>query len=240
LWFGEQVELYYMRNRWYEPRTGRFLSEDPIGLAGGINPYVFAGADPVNGWDPRGLIAIRQCEIDGTCGREDGAAERYEDMVEETNPFDANSGGEMTGGPAGRRPAAQESQEPFDLVACGLNVGAFLGSAASDLLGGWLVRTGIKSVSRAGRAWRYAQRYYDAGKVDAGFGAVQSAAHHELARDAANLGAAAVYAGGVRSDFVFANNPNHMPSETFTDSLLDVLPVTGSARAFGRAVGGCF
>jgi uncharacterized protein RhaS with RHS repeats len=102
------VELYYMRNRWYEPRTGRFLSEDPIGLAGGINPYVYAGDDPVNRWDPRGLIAIRQCEIDGTCGREDGAAERYEDLVEETNPFDANSGGEMTGGPAGTRPAPQE------------------------------------------------------------------------------------------------------------------------------------
>jgi hypothetical protein len=44
-----------MRNRWYEPRTGRFLSEDPIGLEGGINPFVFAGADPVNGRDPLGL-----------------------------------------------------------------------------------------------------------------------------------------------------------------------------------------
>jgi len=31
---------------------GRFLSEDPIGLAGGINSYVYAGNDPVNGWDP--------------------------------------------------------------------------------------------------------------------------------------------------------------------------------------------
>jgi len=47
--------LYYMRARWYEARTGRFLSEDPIGLAGGINPYVFAGNDPVSGWDPTGL-----------------------------------------------------------------------------------------------------------------------------------------------------------------------------------------
>ncbi len=33
---------------------GRFISEDPIGLAGGVNPYVFAGNDPVNRRDPSG------------------------------------------------------------------------------------------------------------------------------------------------------------------------------------------
>jgi RHS repeat-associated protein len=47
--------LYYMRARWYHPVQGRFLSEDPIGLAGGINPYVFAGDDPIGGRDPSGL-----------------------------------------------------------------------------------------------------------------------------------------------------------------------------------------
>jgi RHS repeat-associated protein len=55
LWMGSEVELYYMRNRWYEPYSGRFLSEDPIGLDGGINPSVFAGNDPVNLSDPSGL-----------------------------------------------------------------------------------------------------------------------------------------------------------------------------------------
>jgi RHS repeat-associated protein len=56
LWMGPELDLYYMRNRWYEPRTGRFLSEDPIGLEGGINPYAFAGSDPINGADPSGLM----------------------------------------------------------------------------------------------------------------------------------------------------------------------------------------
>jgi RHS repeat-associated protein len=55
LWMGPEVDLYYMRNRWYSPLEGRFWSEDPIGLAGGINPYLFAGDDPVNGSDPTGL-----------------------------------------------------------------------------------------------------------------------------------------------------------------------------------------
>ena len=53
-------ELYYMRNRWYEPQSGRFLSEDPIGLAGGINQYAFAGNDPVGGRDPLGLA---DCDV---------------------------------------------------------------------------------------------------------------------------------------------------------------------------------
>jgi RHS repeat-associated protein len=49
------VELHYMRNRLYEPKTGRFLSEDPIWLDGGINLYTFAGNDPVNLRDPVGV-----------------------------------------------------------------------------------------------------------------------------------------------------------------------------------------
>ena len=55
LWMGPEVELYYMRNRWYEPASGRFLTEDPKGLAGGINPLPYAGNDPVNRADPLGL-----------------------------------------------------------------------------------------------------------------------------------------------------------------------------------------
>lgn len=47
--------LYYMRNRWYDAEQGRFVSEDPIGLAGGINVYAFGGNDPVNLSDPMGL-----------------------------------------------------------------------------------------------------------------------------------------------------------------------------------------
>jgi RHS repeat-associated protein len=50
-----ELNLYYMRARWYEGGTGRFLSEDPLGLGGGLNPYTYAGDDPINGKDPSGL-----------------------------------------------------------------------------------------------------------------------------------------------------------------------------------------
>jgi len=49
-----ETGLYYMRARYYDPQLGRFVSEDPIGLAGGINAYVYAGDNPVNGRDPSG------------------------------------------------------------------------------------------------------------------------------------------------------------------------------------------
>jgi len=47
--------LDFKRNRLYDPQTGRFTQEDPIGLAGGLNLYGFAAGDPVNFSDPFGL-----------------------------------------------------------------------------------------------------------------------------------------------------------------------------------------
>ena len=47
--------LYYVRARWYDPVLARFVSEDPIGLAGGINPYAYVGNSPTNFRDPSGL-----------------------------------------------------------------------------------------------------------------------------------------------------------------------------------------
>ncbi len=44
-----------MRNRYYDPATGRFTQEDPIGLAGGLNVYGFAEGNPVTYSDPYGL-----------------------------------------------------------------------------------------------------------------------------------------------------------------------------------------
>ncbi len=61
-WFGtlltqkqDETGTFYRRNRYYDPTTGRFTQEDPIGLAGGVNLYGFAGGDPINFSDPFGL-----------------------------------------------------------------------------------------------------------------------------------------------------------------------------------------
>ena len=49
--------LSYYRARWYDPYQGRFLSEDPIGFAGGFNLYAYAGNNPILFNDPFGLSA---------------------------------------------------------------------------------------------------------------------------------------------------------------------------------------
>jgi RHS repeat-associated protein len=47
--------LLQYRARWYDAEQGRFLSEDPAGLAGGLNLYSYAGNNPILFNDPFGL-----------------------------------------------------------------------------------------------------------------------------------------------------------------------------------------
>jgi RHS repeat-associated protein len=51
--------LYYYRARYYHPSLQRFISEDPIGFAGGdVNLYAYVFNDPVNLIDPSGHNAM--------------------------------------------------------------------------------------------------------------------------------------------------------------------------------------
>jgi RHS repeat-associated protein len=53
--FDSETGLYYNRARYYDPSSGRFLSEDPIRINGGIDYYVYVLNDPVDNDDPDGL-----------------------------------------------------------------------------------------------------------------------------------------------------------------------------------------
>jgi RHS repeat-associated protein len=63
-WYGslamgqqDRTGLMYRRNRYYDPNSGQFTQQDPIGIAGGLNLYGYANGDPINFSDPFGLFA---------------------------------------------------------------------------------------------------------------------------------------------------------------------------------------
>ncbi|WP_269749315.1 RHS repeat-associated core domain-containing protein, partial [Burkholderia ubonensis] len=55
----DETGLHYNRYRYYDPSCGRFISKDPIGLAGGLNVYQYA-SNPVEWIDPRGLSGRKE------------------------------------------------------------------------------------------------------------------------------------------------------------------------------------
>jgi RHS repeat-associated protein len=51
----DDANLQYMWNRWYDPGLGRFISRDPSGMTGGLNPYLYSQNNPLTSFDPLGL-----------------------------------------------------------------------------------------------------------------------------------------------------------------------------------------
>lgn len=56
-YFLAESGLSYNHFRTYDPAVGRYIEADPIGLAGGINPYAYVGGNPINKADFLGLYA---------------------------------------------------------------------------------------------------------------------------------------------------------------------------------------
>ena len=50
--------MHYNFRRYYDPEIGRYVTADPIGLAGGLNRYVYVSSDPINRFDPTGQFAF--------------------------------------------------------------------------------------------------------------------------------------------------------------------------------------
>uniref|UniRef100_UPI002448F637 RHS repeat-associated core domain-containing protein n=1 Tax=Pseudomonas fluorescens TaxID=294 RepID=UPI002448F637 len=53
-YFDPESGLHYNRHRYYNPDVGRYLTPDPVKLAGGINAYQYV-PNPTGWVDPLGL-----------------------------------------------------------------------------------------------------------------------------------------------------------------------------------------
>ncbi|KEY58177.1 RHS repeat-associated core domain-containing protein [Serratia sp. DD3] len=53
-YYDKESGLHYNRYRYYDPQTAAFISQDPIGLAGGLNLYAYV-PNPLTWIDPLGL-----------------------------------------------------------------------------------------------------------------------------------------------------------------------------------------
>ena len=111
--------LYYVRARWYDASMGRFISEDPIGLAGGINNYAYAANDPVNLRDPTGLspcgveqigLMIIITSTVGGCDEGDWYDGFYERLTDQTFSLLGGQNQECTRSILGNRFSPCESQ----------------------------------------------------------------------------------------------------------------------------------
>ncbi|MFT4173775.1 MAG: RHS repeat-associated core domain-containing protein [Rhodocyclaceae bacterium] len=94
-----ETGLHYNRHRYYDPGSGRFVSRDPIGLAGGINAYGYA-PNPLKWVDPLGLEKIARGMVDddgspkvGPSARELGARPGTDIKVDSNGNVHPNSGG---------------------------------------------------------------------------------------------------------------------------------------------------
>ena len=61
-----QTGLYYNRHRYYDPAMGRYITQDPIGIQGGINPSTYAESNPISNIDPDGLFFFKLTTFEST------------------------------------------------------------------------------------------------------------------------------------------------------------------------------
>ena len=66
-WTDPLTGIAYHRNRWYDPRTASWLSEDPAGAVDSPNLYAFVGWGPHMGTDPLGLRSLCDWFGNATC-----------------------------------------------------------------------------------------------------------------------------------------------------------------------------
>ncbi|KVC61635.1 hypothetical protein WI72_12130 [Burkholderia ubonensis] len=138
----DETGLHYNRHRYYDPQSGRFVSKDPIGLAGGLNAFQYA-PNPAGWIDPLGLAKTtcdlyafgnasgpREPRIQGVNTKPGQNADLIADaagMVGPTTEGGASTFGDVNKAPISgtyhKLPAGSELPDGIEVVADGKDVG---------------------------------------------------------------------------------------------------------------------
>lgn len=86
-YFDPETGLFYQRMRYYDAAQGRFITPDPLGVFGGLNPYRFCLNQPFLVIDPLGLAPcpLTEDECDDLFNNIEGRTEHLEQRWEEMN-----------------------------------------------------------------------------------------------------------------------------------------------------------
>jgi RHS repeat-associated protein len=174
----DETGLIYYRARYYDPSAlagavGRFVSRDPIGYAGGLNPYAAFDNDPINLGDPSGTTAMAR-GIQGLINQS------YYDNVARAFGFTAPSSGSQSLATVNYRPSvyAQSSTANLQTALAVASAVPLIGSVASLASAGLAIAEGdavgavfgvagaIPGVGSAKAAVRGADLLLDAARVE--------------------------------------------------------------------------
>ncbi|MHC8319416.1 RHS repeat-associated core domain-containing protein [Pseudomonas sp. GB2N2] len=84
-YFDPESGLHYNRHRYYDPQVGRYLTPDPVKLAGGLNQYRYA-LNPTGWVDPLGLSGNCPRKGEPGCGAPDDTTGARVDKGEPPQP----------------------------------------------------------------------------------------------------------------------------------------------------------
>lgn len=158
--FDTGPRLYYLRARWYSPSLGRFISEDPSGIPGGLNLYAFCGNNSVVARDPFGFEGAIVKYLEGCAGEivrwGNEIGEFFSGIVsrgktDENEAFDEKEHGGGKG-QSGNGPPSMSSRTAHDFRGRTVFTGSSVGGYSSyAFLGGFTCPTFIQAPP--GKTW---------------------------------------------------------------------------------------